>query len=399
MTIPTSKNIPKRKLNKMIFMFPVILLAILLSGWWYFQSKQTQQLQPNTYTVSRGDIREVVKATGEVYASEIVSVGAQVSGQIKQLYIRLGQDVKKGELIAEIDSTTQLNQLENSKADLESAKAELAANQISLQTEQQNYQRKVKLYRADAEAKEEVERAINSLKRAQAMIATQQLKIKQLQNIVNTAQTELGYTQIRSPITGTVVSMPVEAGQTINFSQTTPLIATIANLEKMEIRMQVAEGDYTKLKTGMAVRFSTLADPKVNLEGTVQSIDPALVSLTKGTYNEKSENTNSAVFYYARMVVNNPQRKLSIGMTTQNEILINARKNVLTLPKVAVIQEDSTAWVYVYHHGKPAEKRKIHTGIADFNQIEVLSELKEGELILLEPPEDHAANTKDGAAV
>lgn len=393
----TSKTPKKSKIFIWIVLF-VLLVILLAAGWYYQQQKKQQQQQPNTYMVVQGDIREVVKATGEVYASEIVSVGAQVSGQIKQLYIRLGQDVKKGELIAEIDSTTQLNKLENSKADLESAKAELYADQISLQTEQQNYQRKLKLYRAEAEAKEEVERALNSLKKAQAAIVTQQLKIKQLQNIVNTAQTELGYTQIRSPLTGTIVSMPVEAGQTINFAQTTPLIATIANLEKMEIRMQVAEGDYNKLTAGLAVCFSTLADPKIKLKGTVQSIDPALVSLTKGTYDQKGENANTAVFYYARMLVDNPQRKLSIGMTTQNDILVNERKQVLLLPKVAVIQEDDAAWVYVYQAGKPAEKRKIRVGIADFNQIEVVSGLKAGEQILLEQPEDDVTAAKDGAA-
>lgn len=376
-----------RKYSKIIFalFLSIVVLVIVL---YFFIFAKNSKIEPNTFEVKTGDITELVKATGEVYASEIVSVGAQVSGQVQKLYIRLGQPVKKDELIAEIDSTTQLDKLNTSKAQLESAKAELAAQKIALQTAQQDYQRKLTLYQAEAGSKEEMEQSKNALKQAQANVETKQFQIKQLQINVNTVQTELGYTQIRAPLSGTVVSLPVEAGQTINFAQTTPLIATIANLDKMEIRMQIAEGDYTKLKVGMPVRFSTLADPKIKLNGKIQKIDPALISLTKGTYDNKSENANSAVFYYARMTVDNKERKLSIGMTTQNDIIIHQKNNVIMIPKTTVMSENETSSVFVYTPNKKTEKRQVKTGVSDFNHIEIMSGLKAGEKILMEFPDD-----------
>lgn len=387
-------HMQKKSKKLKYFLVLVVLVALALSVYFYIQS-QKKQPEPQTVEVTQGDLTQIVKATGEIYASDIVSVGAQVSGQIQKLYIKLGQDVKKGELIAEIDSTTQLDKLNTSKAELEAAKADLAAKRVALQTLKQNYQRKLTLYKAEAGSREELEQANNQLKQAIADVESNEYRLKQLQINVNTAQTELGYTQIRSPLTGTVVSMPVEAGQTINFAQTTPLIATIANLNKMEIRMQVAEGDYTKLKENMPVKFSTLADPNVKLDGVIQSIDPALTTLTKGTYDDKNENANAAVFYYARMLVDNPERKLSIGMTTQNDIIVNQKKNVLKIPKTTVIGYGSDAMVYLYQPDTKPQPRKVVTGISDSNDIEIKSGLKLGEKILAEAPDDSANTSGD----
>ncbi|SEL67097.1 efflux RND transporter periplasmic adaptor subunit [Acinetobacter sp. DSM 11652] len=387
-------HMQKKSKKLKYFLVLVVLVALALSVYFYIQS-QKKQPEPQTVEVTQGDLTQIVKATGEIYASDIVSVGAQVSGQIQKLYIKLGQDVKKGELIAEIDSTTQLDKLNTSKAELEAAKADLAAKCVALQTLKQNYQRKLTLYKAEAGSREELEQANNQLKQAIADVESNEYRLKQLQINVNTAQTELGYTQIRSPLTGTVVSMPVEAGQTINFAQTTPLIATIANLNKMEIRMQVAEGDYTKLKENMPVKFSTLADPNVKLDGVIQSIDPALTTLTKGTYDDKNENANAAVFYYARMLVDNPERKLSIGMTTQNDIIVNQKKNVLKIPKTTVIGYGSDAMVYLYQSDAKPQPRKVVTGISDSNDIEIKAGLKLGEKILAEAPDDSANTSGD----
>ena len=152
--------------------------------------------------------------------------------------------------------------------------------------------------------------------------------------------------------------------------------------------MQVAEGDYTKLKVNMPVKFSTLADPNLKLTGDIQSIDPALTTLTKGIYDDKSENANAAVFYYARMLVDNPERKLSIGMTTQNDIIVNQKKNVLKAPKTTVHGFGDDASVYLYKKDEKPEKRSIKTGISDSNDIEIISGLKAGEKILSEIPND-----------
>lgn len=373
----------KKKLGLFLVVFLVLLFAAAFA-FYYNKIKSATEVAPSTSTVLRGGITENVKAVGEIYATELVSVGAQVSGQILKLHIKLGQTVNKGDLIVEIDSKTQMDKLNTAKAELESAKADLAAKRMSLVTSEKNYIRKRKLFQVDAESKELVEQAENQLKQDEMGVESAKLRLKQLQINVNTAQTELGYTQIRSPLSGTIVSLPVEAGQTINFAQTTPLIAVIANLEQMEVRMQIAEGDYTKLKPNMPVIFSTLADPAIKLNGQVMSIDPALTTLTKGTYDNKAENTDSAVYYYARMIVDNPRKMLSIGMTTQNEIIINQKKNVLTIPKTATFENGDQTMVSVYGVDKKITPRKIKTGISDFTQIEVVQGLKEGEKVLTE---------------
>ncbi|AYA02722.1 efflux RND transporter periplasmic adaptor subunit [Acinetobacter sp. WCHAc010034] len=373
----------RKKLSLFLIVFFVLLCAAVII-FYYSKIKDTTEATPSISTVQRSDITENVKAVGEIYATELVSVGAQVSGQILKLHIKLGQSVKKGDLIVEIDSKTQVDKLNTAKAELESAKADLAAKRMSLATSEKSFIRKKKLFEVEAESKELLEQAENKLKQDEMGVESAKLRLKQLQINVNTAQTELGYTQIRSPLTGTIVSLPVEAGQTINFAQTTPLIAVIANLEQMEVRMQIAEGDYTKLKPNMLVIFSTLADPAIKLNGQVISIDPALTTLTKGTYDNKAENTDSAVYYYARMIVENPRKMLSIGMTTQNEIIINQKKNVLAIPKTAIFENGDQTTVSVYSADKKITPRKIKTGISDFTQIEVVQGLKDGEKVLTE---------------
>ena len=373
----------KKKLSLFFIVFLVLLCSAVISIY-YSKIKKSTEVAPSTSVVQKSDIKENVKAIGEIYATELVSVGAQVSGQILKLHIKLGQSVKKGDLILEIDSKTQVDKLNTVKAELESAKADLAAKRMSLLTSEKNFIRKKKLFQAEAESQELVEQAENQLKQDEMAVQSAKLRLKQLQINVNTAQTELGYTQIRSPLTGTIVSLPVEAGQTINFAQTTPLIAVIANLEQMEVRMQIAEGDYTKLKPDMPVIFSTLANPAIKLKGQIKSIDPALTTLTKGTYDNKTENTDSAIYYYARMIVNNQDKMLSIGMTTQNEIIIKQKKNVLVIPKTAIFENGSQTIVSMYGPDKKITPRKIKTGISDFTQIEVVQGLKAGETVLTE---------------
>lgn len=373
----------KKKLSLFFIVFLVLLLSVVIFIY-YSKVKSSTEVTPSISIVKKSDIKETVKAVGAIYATELVAVGAQVSGQILKLHIKLGQSVKKGDLIVEIDSKTQVDKLNTSKAELESVKADLAAKRMALLTSEKNFIRKKKLFQAEAGSQELFEQAENQLKQDEMAVETAKLRLKQLQINVNTAQTELGYTQIRSPLTGTIVSLPVEAGQIINFAQTTPLIAVIANLEKMEVRMQIAEGDYTKLKPDMPVIFSTLANPTIKLRGAIKSIDPALTTLTKGTYDNKTENTDSAIYYYARMIVDNPDKMLTIGMTTQNEIIINQKKNVLAIPKTAIFENGNQTTVSVYGTDKKINTRKIKTGISDFTQIEVVEGLKVGESVLTE---------------
>lgn len=154
----------------------------------------------------------------------MVSVGAQVSGQIEKLAVQLGQEVKKGDLIADIDSTTQRNDLEINKAKLNTYEAQLVSREIALKVAESQYEREKKLKTRDAASDESLENAENTLAAARASVDETKSLISQTQISVNTAETNLGYTRILAPMDGTVVSVPVEEGQTVNANQTTPTI-------------------------------------------------------------------------------------------------------------------------------------------------------------------------------
>ena len=138
-----------------------------------------------------------------------------------------------------------------------------------------------------------------------------QIKARVLQNQIalDTAMTNLGYTQILSPLDGVVISTIAKEGQTVNANQTTPLIVQIADLSKLEINMQIAEGDLPKVKTGMKVRYSILADPNKKFYGIISSIDPAMTTLSDGVKNTQNSQKNEAVYYYAKILVDNRRGK------------------------------------------------------------------------------------------
>lgn len=211
-----------RKHIKLIVSVAALLLFLLIIALVF--SGGEEKVSYLTETVQRGDIVKTVNATGEVAAGQLVSVGAQVSGQIEKLAVQLGQEVKKGDLIADIDSTTQRNDLEINKAKLNTYEAQLVSREIALKVAESQYEREKKLKTRDAASDESLENAENTLAAARASVDETKSLISQTQISVNTAETNLGYTRILAPMDGTVVSVPVEEGQTVNANQTTPTI-------------------------------------------------------------------------------------------------------------------------------------------------------------------------------
>lgn len=333
-----------------------------------------------TETVHLGNIVKTVNATGEVGAVQLVNVGAQVSGQIEKLAVSLGQSVKRGDLIAKIDSTTQQNDLEISRAKLRTYEAQLVSREVTFQTAQTQYEREKKLKAKNAASDESLENAHNTLAQAQAAVEEMKSLIAQTKVSVSTAETNLGYTQISAPLDGTVVSVPVEEGQTVNANQTTPTIVQIADLKQMEIRMQISEGDVTKIKPGMAVKYTILSEPNRTFTGTLASIDPALTTLSDGTY-KGSTDANTAVYFYGKLLAPNEDGTLRIGMTTQNTITIAEAKNVLLVPSIAVTRHEGKSFVQVLKKGQP-EEREIKIGLTDNMNTQVVEGLQEGEEVV-----------------
>ncbi len=358
----------------------VVAVAAIVGAYFVFnQAKPTEYL---TELVRKGEIVQTVEATGEVTAGQLVKVGAQASGQIKKLYIEVGQEVKQGDMIAQIDSTTQHNDLETKKAQLNTLRAQLRSRQVALEIAKKKYNREMALLAENATSKELAETAKDNLASAQAAVAETQSSIKQTQIAVNTAEVNLGYTTIVAPFSGTVVSVPVEEGQTVNANQTTPTIAEIADLSKMKIKIQIAEGDITKVTAGMPVVYTILSEPDVKFNTTLNSIDPGLTTLSEGSY-DGSSNSNNAVYYYGTLLVDNDTGKLHIGMTTQNTIMVQEAKGVLIVPMVAIKNQKGKKMVSVLGPDNQVQEREIQTGLSDGLNVAVLKGLGDGEKVVV----------------
>ena len=360
----------------------VLVLAAIAGGAWFFFKPQDKTAYI-TEPVKRDTISQTVSATGEIMASQMVDVGAQASGQIKKLHVKLGQVVKKGDLIAEIDSTTQVNTLNTNKAKLETYQAQLASAEIALRSAEKKYKREQALWKENATSKAELETAEDTYAAAKAQITELKSSIKQTQIAINTAEADLGYTRITAPMDGTVVSVVVEEGQTVNANQTTPNIVQLADLSMMLNRMQIAEGDITKVQTGQKVKFTILSEPDSPIEAELGSIDPGLTTMSKGSYSNSTDTTESAIYYYARSFVPNDDGKLAIGMTTQNTIEIASAPNVLTVPSIAIKRRQGKAYVRVLSADNQATEKEITTGLKDSINTEVKSGLAEGEKVII----------------
>lgn len=357
-----------------------VILLLLIIGISF--CKGTERVDYLTETVRLGNIEQKVTATGQVSAVQLVDVGAQVSGQIETLYVHLGQEVKKGDMVADIDSTTQENDLAINKAKLETYQAQLNSRKIALKIAQTQYNRERKLKLRDATSAEQLENFRNELAAAEAAVIEMESLLKQTQIAVNTSEVNLGYTKISSPLDGVVVSVAVEAGQTVNANQTTPTIVQIADLSEMEIKIEISEGDITKVKPGMPVSFTILSEPDQIYETTLKSIDPGLATLTDGTYTGTTD-ASTAIYYYGKLIVPNNEGKLRIGMTTQNTITISSAQDVLVVSTMAIYYVEGHAWVDVLQKDGKIVSKQVTTGLSDNMNTEIISGLSEGEEVVL----------------
>ena len=397
--MPLSRFLNRRQLverdmksrNK-TFLAGLLILLLCAGGIWYWRKNADDRSGINylTETVRRGEILATVNASGELDAMVSVDVGAQVSGQIEKLYVELGRQIKKGDLIAEIDSTTQRNELEKSKAQLASYEAQLAARKVTRDVAQARYNREVKLRSTDSTSRENLESAQQTLASAKADVAEMESQIVQARLAVSTAETNLGYTRISAPLDGTVVSIPVEEGQTVNANQTTPTIVKIADLSRMENKIEISEGDITRVAPGMPVIYTILSEPDISFRARLDSIDPGNTSVTNAgatsSGSSSSSSSNEAVYYYGKSIVSNEDGRLRIGMTTQNTIVVSRAQDVLIVP--SIVLEKRTArgrtsyFVQVLTPAGTVEERAVETGVSDNLNTQIVSGLAEGERVV-----------------
>lgn len=278
----------------------------------------------STTTVERGDIENLVTATGILQPRDYVDVGAQVSGQLKTLLVDVGTEVKQGDLLAEIDATVYMANVDATRAQLRNQKAQMLEREASLQLAQLTYNRQQNLLKEEATTLESLQNAEASLKSAKAQIESLSAQMQQTESSLRAEEAKLEYASIYAPMDGTVVSVTTKQGQTLNANQTAPILLRIADLSSMKVKAQVSEADVGKLKVGMNVYFTTLGSDGRRWYGTLERIEPT------------PETLNNVVLYNALFHVPNETRELMSDMTAQIFFIAGQANDVITAPLSAL---------------------------------------------------------------
>lgn len=367
----------------------VVVLA--LAGWgirhFYFSPPAAPQVI--TAKVAYEDIEDTVLASGTIQAKKEVSVGAQVSGQIKRLYVDLGDRVKKGQLVAEIDSTTQSNTLRNAEAQVALLTAQRRAK-VALQKQAElTFKRKQELARLDAGSKADLEDAEAALATTTADIGALDAQIRQANIAVDTARVNLGYTRILAPIDGVVIAVIAEEGRTVNAIQSAPSIIKLAKLDQVQIKAQISEADVVRVKPGMPAYFTILGEPMHRYEATLRAVEPVPESSQTDAKVTASTSTTTAIYYNGLFDVPNPDGKLRVLMTAQVNIVLTKADHALVIPASALGKRDRKTRTYTVNvleesqGTKKVVERQVKIGLNNRVQAQVLEGLKEGDLIVV----------------
>ena len=313
----------------------IILIVAALAGagyFYFFKPKAPSDLRFMTTHVTKGNIVSRVLATGTLEGYKQVSVGAQVSGQLQKLYVDAGDEVKQGQLLAQIDSRTQQNALKDAQSQLNTYKAQLVAKQATLKRATLEFNRQQNMLKSDASAKADFEAAEASLAQAKADVNVVEQQIKQAEIKVDTAKINVGYTKIEAPIDGTVIAIVTDEGQTVVSNQTATTILKLATMDTMTVKAEISEADVIKIKPGMEVEFTILGDPKRVFKSTLKKIAPAPQSASSSS-NTTTSSTSTAIYYNAEFDVPNDDRVLRVSMTAECSIILAPPLRQITAPE------------------------------------------------------------------
>jgi macrolide-specific efflux system membrane fusion protein len=367
----------------------MLTLVVLVAGYFGLRSMRPEP-PPRLATspVALADIEDTVIATGTIESSQLVSVGAQASGQIKSVKVQVGDQVQAGDLIAEIDATTQLNALRAAEAAIATNRAQREVQAANLKLAELNYKRQTALLAGDATTRSALETAEAQYHTSLAQKQAAESQSEQVQSQLDTARANLGYTRILAPMSGTVVAIVVREGQTVNAVQSSPTIVKLAKLDKVTVTAGISEADVSRVKPGQTVYFTTLGDARKRYYGKLRSIAPAPSSIeqdTGGRSANSSGGSTQAVYYNAVFEVPNPEGELRIAMTAQVYVVLAEAKQVLTIPSAALgeARPDGGYSVRVVDAQGLPQSRQINVGINNNILAEVTGGLVAGEQVVM----------------
>jgi len=349
----------KKKNWILMIVAAVVIIVASFMAWRIYFGKDNNKMAFQTETVKRRDIAAVVQATGVIRAKigAEVKVGARISGKVEKLYANIGDVVKKGQVIAQLEQ-------EDLKAKVNEAKMNLKIMEANLDLAQKNLQRMQNLYAKDFVSKDKVDVAERDYKAALA-------QLNQVKETIRYHETQMSYANIYAPISGVIASVTTQQGETISASSlNVPTFVTIVDLNRLEIYAYVDETDIGKIKPGLEATFTVDSFPDKDFKGRVTAIYP------------KATIQDNVVYYITIISIENPEGKLKPDMTVNVTIYLNKRENVLAVPNKAIKREGGKKVITVLENNKPVQKA-IKTGWKDSGYTEVIEGLREGDLVIV----------------
>lgn len=358
----------------------MVLCAAMLGGYLYMRgdtARAGRETADAVVQVEKGTIEEIVTAQGKLEARDYVDVGVQVSGQLEKIHVELGDTVKAGQLIAEIDPQLYEAKVEADEARVKTLAAQIAQQKAEIKLAEQQHARNEKLVSSGAISRDAFDNTETALAVARAQLDALAAQMEEANSTLEGDKANLGYTKIYAPISGTVVVKDVREGQTLNASQSAPTVVQLANLDVMTVRAQVAEADVMRLKPGMPVYFTTLGSQGRKWHGNVRQILPS------------PEVINDVVLYHVLVDVDNTDRQLMTGMSTQMFFVLARAEDKPLIPVAAlgarVPDEDKdSAQAYrvrVVTQGGITAEKVIYIGLMDRTRAEVLGGLSVGDKV------------------
>jgi HlyD family secretion protein len=390
------------RLGKRFWRIVLIALIVALPIYYYTRGGSAEP-QYVTAPVSRGPIVRSVIATGTVNPVTVVQVGSYVSGPISAIYADFNAPVKAGQLIAKIDPRPFQAQVDLSRAALANTRAQLQKDQANLNYQKITWQRDALLLKQDVISHDALDSQFSTYKQAQAQTGLDQASIQQQAASLKAAELNLNYTNIISPVDGTVVSRNVDVGQTVASSFQTPTLFLIArDLTKMQVDTNVSESDIGDIKSGQGAAFTVDAFPGREFQATVGQVRQAPITV------------QNVVTYDVVVEVANPEMQLKPGMTANVTVVTAQRDDVLRVPLQALRfsphkhhgatpasesaparrhpSNRSRVWISDNGTLKPVA---VTSGLDDGNNVEILTgDIKEGDVVVTD--QVRAANVAAG---
>lgn len=365
------------KIKKRYIVIAAVVVGIVGCG--FVISAHKNKVHYETKALEQCTITQVVEASGTINPVNTVSVGSTVSGLIKAIYVDFNSEVKKGQLLAQIDPANFEATVQQNQAQINSAEADMARIQAITEMSKKTYTRYKNLYAKNFIAKSELDQAESDYLSNLAQVGAARAKINQARASYKTAMTNLGYTKIIAPVDGTIISREIDLGQPVAASFQAPQLFTIAqDLTKMQIEVNVSEADIGKVKEGQEVNYTLDGYPDRVFTGMVTQvrISPTTVS--------------NVVTYSVIVEVDNKDLTLKPGMTANVSIITSKSKDVLCAPTVALKYTPETDGKKYQSQGlwiladKKPQRIDITTGASDDSNIEVKSKtLKVGDKVII----------------